>query len=610
MDNRVVTQSVVRTPAALSTSSGTPRPTPSASMTPAAAAAMASFSGWRPPAQGAMPKRKRERPGRPPGSSSFRAVPTTSSTPLNSGPTASSVRNITASSTGSGAITGNSSSSSGVVQVKKRLPPYVNRYLARIKKHSNALLVSTAAPTIPALPGVPGLKDDAESQSSSESDDSSFHSEDANSDSDGGSIRKSRRVAAYSMPTLAAVSTSAVAMGSAAGALSKADKELMEQPPAGAVEVTLGTEEKVQSITAIPKTKHRGMDRALLHQIAELEEVLVPLRLDLELDGYKLQDSFMWNLYEPFITPEKFAEHLCDDLNLAHDVYIAPIAKAIRNQITEFAQVRALLDVDVAETLTEMTRPPPAPAPAATTSANGANSSPAPGKKDDESSSNIGTPRTMAINEKKKRIEKKERYGGGQSVIGEETRVVIKLDLYVGKFHIRDQFEWDLDPREQLITPEEFARILTADLGLGGECVSVISHSIHEQLFKHQHGLIDAIESRGLNYIFEGLASGLRQNEEVNFDTGGPGQRSKAYQAMLAAGNPEHWSASVEEMTAEELEKMAVGRDRGNRRIRREMRMQGGMSTVVVGGGIGGAQTTTTSGRQPSTRYRYRDRGD
>ncbi|KAI8799718.1 hypothetical protein BJ742DRAFT_875106 [Cladochytrium replicatum] len=54
-------------------------------------------------------------------------------------------------------------------------------------------------------------------------------------------------------------------------------------------------------------------------------------------------------------------------------------------------------------------------------------------------------------------------------------------------------------------------------------------------------------------------------------------------------------------MTVEEQEKTAIGRDRGNSRIRREMRMQGGIPAVVVGRGIGYVQTTATSGRKPST---------
>lgn len=46
-----------------------------------------------------------------------------------------------------------------------------------------------------------------------------------------------------------------------------------------------------------------------------------------------------------------------------------------------------------------------------------------------------------------------------------------------------DQFEWDLS--NPLNSPEEFARRLCAELGLGGEFVTTIAYSIRGQLSWH-----------------------------------------------------------------------------------------------------------------------------
>jgi hypothetical protein len=61
-----------------------------------------------------------------------------------------------------------------------------------------------------------------------------------------------------------------------------------------------------------------------------------------------------------------------------------------------------------------------------------------------------------------------------------DIRLTIKLDLHVGSLFLKDQFEWPLF--EHSITPEEFASILSADLGISGEFLPLIAHSIREQV--------------------------------------------------------------------------------------------------------------------------------
>lgn len=59
-----------------------------------------------------------------------------------------------------------------------------------------------------------------------------------------------------------------------------------------------------------------------------------------------------------------------------------------------------------------------------------------------------------------------------------------KLDLHVGSIHLRDRFLWD--PSHAHMNPDEFARQLTADLGLGGEFPANIAQAIYESVASHR----------------------------------------------------------------------------------------------------------------------------
>ncbi|XP_048761543.2 SWI/SNF-related matrix-associated actin-dependent regulator of chromatin subfamily B member 1-A-like [Ostrea edulis] len=83
-------------------------------------------------------------------------------------------------------------------------------------------------------------------------------------------------------------------------------------------------------------------DPASIHDNANLQEQLVPIRLDMEYEGQKLRDCFTWNKNENLITPEQFAEILCDDLDLNPINFIPAISQAIRQQIEAFPQENLL----------------------------------------------------------------------------------------------------------------------------------------------------------------------------------------------------------------------------------------------------------------------------
>jgi len=85
------------------------------------------------------------------------------------------------------------------------------------------------------------------------------------------------------------------------------------------------------------------LDPATLHENAGQPECLVPIRLDMEMEGSKLRDTFTWNKNEAQITPEQFAEILCDDLDLNPILFVPQISASMRQQIDSYP-TETLLD--------------------------------------------------------------------------------------------------------------------------------------------------------------------------------------------------------------------------------------------------------------------------
>ncbi|KAF8454208.1 hypothetical protein BGX38DRAFT_1089855 [Terfezia claveryi] len=173
-----------------------------------------------------------------------------------------------------------------------------------------------------------------------------------------------------------------------------------------------------------------------LEQAALLPEILVPIKLDMDIDSSRrLKDTFLWNVNETLITPDHFAMTMCMDLDLPLNPFSAQIAAAIRNQVEEYASVavvplpegaefrtivrleiclRKWLFVDRFEWDIASISPPPAPA---TTSA----------------------------------------------------------------------------PSHPALTPESFARATCADLGLTGEFIPTITSAIYEASLLHKKTLLDSL---------------------------------------------------------------------------------------------------------------------
>ena len=164
------------------------------------------------------------------------------------------------------------------------------------------------------------------------------------------------------------------------------------------------------------------IERKRLDMQSEQDDELVPIRLDVEWDKYRLRDTFTWNLHDRVVSPELFAERMIEDFRLPpeHGHHLAKqVEAAIREQVAEHHPQPPFKEEALDPHL------------------------PYSAYKDDE------------------------------------MRVSIKLNITIGQNCLEDQFEWDINNPEN--SPEDFARKMTTELCLSGEFATAIAHSIREQ---------------------------------------------------------------------------------------------------------------------------------
>ncbi|KAJ2611470.1 SWI/SNF chromatin-remodeling complex subunit [Coemansia sp. RSA 1365] len=85
-----------------------------------------------------------------------------------------------------------------------------------------------------------------------------------------------------------------------------------------------------------------------LQSQAQRREMLVPIRLDIDADGYRLRDTFTWDLNNELIAPRQFALCLCSDMELPADSFVVPIVQAIDEQLDDYARYAQAFDEDEA----------------------------------------------------------------------------------------------------------------------------------------------------------------------------------------------------------------------------------------------------------------------
>ncbi|KAJ2373802.1 Chromatin structure remodeling complex protein sfh1 [Coemansia sp. RSA 2607] len=211
--------------------------------------------------------------------------------------------------------------------------------------------------------------------------------------------------------------------------------------------------------------------------LAQQDETLVPIRLELEVGDYRLHDVFVWNARDQAMTPEHFATIYCADISLPSDARsgaVAYVAQLIRQQVAEHVSAA---DCDFE---------------------------------------------------------------------GDELRVNLNIEVQVGSHVLRDRVEWDiLEPMGA--RPEEYARCLCRELGLGGEYPPLVAHRVREEVARYHKELAES-----------GDANWLKQ--------------APVDSVFRPINMAEAWGPSIEIMSPEDLDRMWMHKERTYRRTRRSER--------------------------------------
>ncbi|KAI0768187.1 hypothetical protein BD413DRAFT_614533 [Trametes elegans] len=266
---------------------------------------------------------------------------------------------------------------------------------------------------------------------------------------------------------------------------------------------------------------------------AKRPEQLVPIRLEFDVDHHKMRDTFVWNLNDPIVTPEIFAQSIVDDYALASS-YLAVITKSIQEQLSDYKAHSATFGedgvmIDEEEVLNGKLTPEELvwweawrkrvrskalykmSAPPDTRSRKRRKVVKDEVDRPDALTGPAGDA-PMAVDD----------FEEDENLMNEEMRILIKLDIIVGSYKLEDQFEWDLENNDP--TPEQFAEVYAKDLGLIGEFKTAIAHSIREQVQIYQKSLFmvghpsdgSAVLDDDLRMsLLPSLVSGARSMEQV-----------------------------------------------------------------------------------------------
>lgn len=282
------------------------------------------------------------------------------------------------------------------------------------------------------------------------------------------------------------------------------------------------------------------MPRTLAPAEANRPEQLIPIRLEFDVEHHKMRDTFVWNLNDPVVTPEHFAQSLVEDYALPSS-YHSFIVKSIQDQLSDYKAHSANYDGEGGE----LSEPEDASIHRGVLDeeslswweswrkrvrAEGASRKGSKHGRKRRKVVKVEEPEDMCMDEGDGDDERPmtlEELELDEQSLHEDMRILIKLDIIVGAMKLDDQFEWDLDNTNA--SPEDFADVYTQELGLCGEFKTAIAHSIREQVQTYQKSLFlvghqpsdgALVQDEDLKQSFlPSLMSGARPVSEVQMFT-------------------------------------------------------------------------------------------
>ncbi|TKY86895.1 hypothetical protein EX895_004183 [Sporisorium graminicola] len=237
------------------------------------------------------------------------------------------------------------------------------------------------------------------------------------------------------------------------------------------------------------RTNHVYHNDDDLARQAGRNEILVPIKIDLEAEQYRIKDSFTWNMNERLISPHHFAKLLLEDLDIPVEPYATQITNMINQQIEDATGVA---DIEMEPAAGGVW------ASARLGGKEGELSLP-PAERDQydagEEATKEGRPWDWGLERTdeeqrrwRKRMASRLEAGQGLGDFEDDLRVIVDYEVQILRHLLRDRLEWDLCSP---LTPESFARKLCDDLGLSGEAQVLIANSVREQLINHKRAALE-----------------------------------------------------------------------------------------------------------------------
>ena len=109
-----------------------------------------------------------------------------------------------------------------------------------------------------------------------------------------------------------------------------------------------GSDDGFKTLLGLPPPGNKTIAKRLFRPTAHLyhpeeemirqaarNEVLVPIRIELETETHRIKDTFTWNMNEKLVTPFQFAKLLLEDLDLPIEPYAGQIQTMIQQQVQE-----------------------------------------------------------------------------------------------------------------------------------------------------------------------------------------------------------------------------------------------------------------------------------